>query len=909
MTSRTFATRMTCFSMISAIETDLRNLICKMDSILTVHVPDDVLKNAKSRFEGHFKEHFRQDDGLSNLIEFSDFSDLAKVLSKNKGTQSLISLDQTKQIVSGLESLIQIRNRICHSRPLEYNDINDLTDFAVDLQKLGERHWWGSISEALENLNNPSFALSLQIPSYWKSTDSNVFNNLPLPEFDDTGFLGRKEERNSVSDLINSHTRVITLVGEGGVGKTALALRCLYDALELSEGSSNSKFDMIIWVTLKADRLTASGVIQLRDAIVSTLGLYQDIGKTLGVSSDSSLDEILEEISIYMNEFKILLCIDNLETIDKQSVRSFLAEIPQGSKVLITTRIGLGEIEYRYKLDSLDERSSIDLIRNLSRLLNIESLKKRNKASLENLARKLHHNPLLIKWYVLGVGSGKVGEELLNKESVSYQEALKFCFQNLYERLDPTELDIIQTIACLRNSVSAVELRFILEDRNELVIAEALHNLNNSSMLKSNSSNQKEDDGIKTYTLTNIASDYLTSVSPISDEFYAEVKRKHRQLKRHIETSLHEHNHYHLDITSVHATNKDEKICAVYLKQAMSLARSEETFEQAVELVSKAKGMKPDFSECYRVNAYIHQTKSPFKAEAEYEAAIEYNPESVISYYGYSQYLMVEEDYPYAIEQINKALDIKPDDKALQSFKALILTRSGEYPEAIELYEHVLPTQRKSEHRKFRVSTYQQLISAYKRYAERLISDNDHQRSGQMLTRAFELFHEVFQSDNYDDRTFGLFCQVIVVSDKTDFKLSKVKYTTKAIDLLETYREDFSVHHKIKLCSEIKSIMDKLYTSSKGRFEIMLQELEPIQIGEGELFHGNLKEIVCKAHNNLSFGFIIGDDNVEYFFHRGELNPTDVLDNIEEYKGLRIGFNVCLRGSERGPVAKNVHLI
>ncbi|MFA0630560.1 hypothetical protein AB4589_22775 [Vibrio sp. 10N.222.49.A3] len=237
MTSRTFATRMTCFSLISAIETDLRNLICKMNTVHEAKIPKDVKDNATSRFEMHFKESHKDDDSLSELIEFSDFSDLSKILSKNKNNQSLLSLENLKETTNGLDRLIQVRNRICHSRPLEYNDINDLTDFSVLLQRMGERHWWSSINEALENLNNPSFALSLQIPSYWKSTNSPVYNNLPLPEFDDTGFLGRKDERSAVSDLINSHTRVISLIGEGGVGKTALAIRCLYDALELSENS------------------------------------------------------------------------------------------------------------------------------------------------------------------------------------------------------------------------------------------------------------------------------------------------------------------------------------------------------------------------------------------------------------------------------------------------------------------------------------------------------------------------------------------------------------------------------------------------------------------------------------------------------------------------------------------------
>lgn len=905
MTSRTFATRMTCFSLISAIETDLRHIICTMNISTTIITPTDVENNSKNRFKSHFNEDFSEENSLSDLIEFSDFSDLAKILSKNKTIQDLIDTDNINIIVAGLNNLTQPRNRICHSRPLEYNDINDLTDFSITLKKIGSNHWWTNINEALENLNNPSFALSLQIPSYWKSSKSKIYSNLPLPEFDDTGFLGRKDERHAITELIYSHTRVISLIGEGGIGKTALAIRCLYDVLESSENSENSRFDMIIWVTLKANRLTVSGIIQLRDAIVSTLGLYQDIGKSLGVNSDISLEELLEEISLYMKEFKILLCIDNLETIDKQHVRKFLAEIPHGSKVLITTRIGLGEIEYRYKLDSLDSKSSISLIRKLSILLNIDILKKRNSASLADLARRLHHNPLLIKWYVLGLGSGKRHEELLNKNSLTYQDALKFCFQNLYDQLTSVELQIIKTIACLRNSVSEVELRFILNDIKELEIAEALHNLHNSSMLKSDSQSLKQDDGIRTYTLTDIASDYLASIAPVEDAFYQLIRSKQRELKRHIETSLTEHNHYHLDITNVHAKNKDEKICAVYLKQALNLAKYDNNYEAALELVRNAKEMMPDFSECYRVNAYLLH-KSPYKAQSEYESAIEYNSNSVIAYYAYSQFLLQDEDYPYALEQIDHAIKLN-DDESLISFKALILTRSGDYSTAISLYEKILPVQRNNPHRKFRISTYQQVISCYKRYVERLIIDCDLPKSQHILERIYELFYEILNHDNYDDRSFSLLCQVLVISDKIDIKNKNIKYTTKTISIIEDFQGTLSVHHKIKLKSELMVALTSLYSESKNKIQFLINELSSCSDMKENLCHGIIKGIVCKAANNLSFGFIISDDNTEYFFHRGELSPQNAFDNNDEHKGIRVGF--YSHNTKKGPTAKNVHLI
>lgn len=904
MSTRTFATRMTCFSLVSAIETDIRRVLSNMDAISPIQVPSDVRSNSEGRYLAHFGENVEEDAPLIDLFEFSDFSDLAKVLSKNKNCQSLINGNDIEWITGGLRELVAVRNRVCHSRPLEYNDINDLTDFSASIKKIGESWWWANINEALDNLDNPSFALSLQIPSYWQESKNSIYNNLPLPEFDDTGFLGRKSERDAIRDLIFSHTRVISLVGEGGVGKTALALRCLYDVLELAENSDDAPFDMVIWVSLKANRLTSSGVVLLRNAIMTSLGLYQSVASSFGGKPDGDIEELLAEISQYMDEFRILLCIDNLETIDKVDVRRFLAEIPDGSKVLITTRVGLGEIEYRYKLDSLDSKSSIDLIRSLARLLNIEALQKKNNSSLKDLARRLYNNPLLIKWYVLGIGGGKRGVELLTKQSKNYQEALKFCFENLYEGLNEIELDVIQTVECLRQAVSAVELRFILGDRDELEIVDALHSLNNSSMLKSEVESNNQDDGIRRYALTDIASDYLTSVKPISEEFYTKVRRKNKELKRHLEQELQARNRYHLDVSTVHAENKDEKICAVYLKQALKAAKKDK-LEEALGLVQKAKSMKPDFSECYRVNAHLLRN-SPHKAESEYEAALECNPESIITYYAFSQFLLNDSEYESAEEQIDRAIQLAPDEEALLSLKALILTRSGSYPEALSLYEKILPSQKENKHRKFRISTYQQVVDCYVRYASNLIDDSDLKGAVEKNNRALSLITEALDSDNYDDRTFVLFKRLLLNADRIDSYNSNIEQTSSILQTLEHYRSVYGFHNKIKLHDELSFAVDKMQCVSKGRFIIFLDDLEAKTQINDSLFHGNIKSVVCKAGANVSFGFISGDDKKEYFFHRGDLNPNDVLDN-SDVSGRRVAFNAA--ESDRGPTAKNVHLL
>src|SRR5215204_1250441 len=151
-------------------------------------------------------------------------------------------------------------------------------------------------------------------------------NNLPLQP---TPLVGREKEVAQVCDLVRSgETRLLTLTGPGGTGKTRVALQAAADLLEdFPDGAF-----FVPLATLTEAQLFSS-------AIAETLGVKE--------TGEQPLDESLED---YLGERRMLLVLDNFEQVLEAApiVTALLAGAP-GLKVLATSRTPLrlyGEKEY-----------------------------------------------------------------------------------------------------------------------------------------------------------------------------------------------------------------------------------------------------------------------------------------------------------------------------------------------------------------------------------------------------------------------------------------------------------------------------------------------------------------------------------------------------------------------------------
>src|SRR5271169_1380903 len=119
------ATRLTCFALISAIENDFRkSIILAINRLEHIDVfPEDVRKQATKRWEQNRGDN---DDVLLSsdldLLDFIDFADIAKVIHRIANEWGVIERDEAIGLADKLLALAPLRNRVCHSRPLESDD-------------------------------------------------------------------------------------------------------------------------------------------------------------------------------------------------------------------------------------------------------------------------------------------------------------------------------------------------------------------------------------------------------------------------------------------------------------------------------------------------------------------------------------------------------------------------------------------------------------------------------------------------------------------------------------------------------------------------------------------------------------------------------------------------------------------
>jgi predicted ATPase len=252
--------------------------------------------------------------------------------------------------------------------------------------------------------------------------------NLPRPA---SSFVGRERERDELVALLGNGTRLLTLSGPGGSGKTRLAVEAA------SELVSSFKAG-VFWVGLAA----------LREPALVTAAIAQTLGSKNGLAE-------------HIGERELLVLLDNFEQVVESAPElGVLLERCPNLKLMVTSRALLrvnGEVDY--PVPPLAESEAVELFCERSRLP--------PDGTIAELCRRLDDLPLALELaaartrvlsaeQILERLSGRLDLLKGGRDADPRQQTLRATIEWSHDLLEPEEQRLFASLAVFRGG-STVE--------------------------------------------------------------------------------------------------------------------------------------------------------------------------------------------------------------------------------------------------------------------------------------------------------------------------------------------------------------------------------------------------------------------------------------------------------------------
>lgn len=875
--------RLTLAALIYSIEIDLKTLINQSITPfyqdLSFFYDDELINRTITRFN---KDNPGLDytKSIRDVIEYIDFGDTFTILLKNETFLHKETSKYLKEKREKLVELIPIRNRVMHTRPLVGGDFATIFEFVSNLTSNDPINWKVTLETKRQIENDTSYVLTLNLPkSLNVDSLSSVVNNLPIPDFDETGFIGRVKDVEDVKQLIMS-SRVVSILGDGGVGKTALALKVAYDIVDMND---KSPFELIIWTTAKTTMLTSKGIEEIHSAITGYTGLIDEISSNLdkNINSDK-LDSIIE----YLDLFKTLIVIDNLETIQSESVKEFIRKAQVKAHILITSRIGLGELEYPRKLSGLSESESAKLLREVAKIRNSETLMKLPNKNLVEISEKLYFNPLALKWFVSTVEMGIPPSEVLNNKD----NLLDFCLTNVFDKLSEGAVSILSIIRASRRKLNTGEIIY-LSDYEPIDVRRFLMELFRTTLINREikDANNLED---VYYYIPDFAKDFLSKNHKVDQVFIRQISRKYKDLEEEIKNIDTHVNYNEFSVNALTFENVNQKIAAKFLSEALNYSKLED-YDKALQKVSEAKNIDSNYVEVYRVSAFIKATRGDIlDAEEDYKMGLEISSNNIRLLFYYAQFLL------FSLEEVDTALVFAEriyNERPNHPFTALLFARcyskKRNFDKAISIMLDLFKNKDLDSKNKRVVS--KELIELYSSLAyECFTVEKDWGTAFIYYKRAFEIYDECVVNNSIDSKVISsyvnslYYCIGIMPSSETAQSLECVK--NQISNHINQITLD-SNHEKL-----ILKFVDKFCDET---FNHLLSRKNEV---ENKVGH------ITNIYDDRSYTFIQCDKD-SYFAHMQDF--IDIND-WEDWKKLETGILVSFEVGQniKGACAKNIRI-
>jgi tetratricopeptide (TPR) repeat protein len=503
--------------------------------------------------------------------------------------------------VSALESTVPVFNRITRNRPLHPGDLEATEEF---IERFRTQRF-PKTAHAVAQLGSD--------PGWQPRHDSvsiafeRILHNLPSPEFDETGLLGREQEIQKVIGLLKRQREPITLLGEGGIGKTALALEACYRLADDPE----PPFEVILWTSLKSEQLTPAGIKELSRTVKDIDGIVGALGKAIDTSHETDVAGIISALG----GRKTLIVIDNLESNLGNDVVELYDSLPPTVTLLFTSRRGLGQIDRPFPIEPLEPESAAHLFRTFARSRGLFHLAELSTEALDQKLNQLRFSPLAIRWFVLSVETGKAPSDALRDQ----RELLRFCVGNVVEDLGEEQRLLLSVFRAFDRPVSFDELA-VISDIDPDTLRRGVQNLRQASLVVLTRLPGDEDsDALQ---LSSSAREFLPLM--IDSQVTEEIIQREADYRKEREKDLNllaERGRY-FDPNVIFQRSLRDAPIALLLRRALREMKAENS-TNAFEALSRARSINSRYFEVDRVEAFFASKRNEStRATALYRSAL-----------------------------------------------------------------------------------------------------------------------------------------------------------------------------------------------------------------------------------------------------------------------------------------------
>jgi len=254
-------------------------------------------------------------------------------------------------------------------------------------------------------------------------------HNLPPRNYDE--LIGRKTDIDRVLRALESRYPVITIEGFAGVGKTSLALEVGYSCVI---GNDKMKvdtvtFDYVVWISAK-------DVPEQQHWHHDVLNAIARVMEYLAVTQlpKEQTEQKLLEIDALLRTHRVLVIIDNFETIKDPHLMRWIERVPEPSKVLITSRRRQFPMSLPVDLEGLAEAEAFELIRRHAQLLRLDFITAKSEAELIPLIENTAGNPQALVMSLGIIKGGTLGLEEVTKglQTTYKNKNINKVFQHLF---------------------------------------------------------------------------------------------------------------------------------------------------------------------------------------------------------------------------------------------------------------------------------------------------------------------------------------------------------------------------------------------------------------------------------------------------------------------------------------------